>query len=78
MTLLAAVHLLSMPDVDPATGLHRYNYDTGKRSERRVLPGEVFEFTDDQAELQWLRDQEAVRDPTPAEVDAYNLASGVL
>jgi hypothetical protein len=77
VTLLAAVHLLSMPDIDPATGLHRYNYDTGKRCERRVLPGEVFEFTDDQAELEWLRDLEAVRDPTQAEVDAYNLASGV-
>lgn len=75
MTLLTAVHLLSMPDIDPATGQHRYNHDTGKRSERRVMPDEVFEFTDDQKELQWLRDQEAVRDPTPAEIDAYNRAS---
>jgi len=74
VTLLAAIHLISMPDIDPATGLHRYNSDTGKRCERHVLPGEVFEFTDDDTELQWLRDQEAVRDPTQAEVDAYEAA----
>lgn len=77
MTLLTAVCLISMGDFDPDTGQPRYDYDTGKRLERHIQPGSVFEFTDDDSELQWLRDQEAVRDPTQAEVDAYNLASCV-